>query len=471
MIYDFVIIGTGPAGATLAWKLSSQGFKVALIDRANHQKKQLINDFFCPYVNNTPNFYTPVYSDQLGGNSALWHGKIYLISEKEYNESKWGFGYDELKYYSSDLAKKLKIENKKFSQILNQEKNIYHYSYRSDLKNIFKYLDLMNNDNVDIFEGYSPVKLNFIGKKVDTLDILSCKKKLKKISIKNSLIFCAGGLGNPHLLMNLFPNQNTTIGKYLSDHTHVNLCKINSNEMKKYINILKPNIKNNLRSDNLNKKEELAQVFESENFFAGVQLDYKIDPMRRLRRSFLRINNIYIRKILTFFSFFILKLNGLIAKFGILFNKYYQYSFEFYFSQHQDSQNYIKLDKDKFDNFGLNKINITWDLTEKDKNKMNLIIEESVGNHGKLFKSNQKIDFIKNFYDYGLVGLHPSCTTKIGMNQSDGVVDSNLKLFDYNNVYVCGSSIFPENGFTNPTWTIMTLSSRLSSFLSKKINI
>ena len=139
----------------------------------------------------------------------MWHGKIYLISEKEYNESKWGFGYDELKYYSSDLAKKLKIENKKFSQILNQEKNIYHYSYRSDLKNIFKYLDLMNNDNVDIFEGYSPVKLNFIGKKVDTLDILSCKKKLKKISIKNSLIFCAGGLGNPHLLMNLFPNQNT----------------------------------------------------------------------------------------------------------------------------------------------------------------------------------------------------------------------------------------------------------------------
>lgn len=80
----------------------------------------------------------------------------------------------------------------------------------------------------------------------------------------------------------------------------------------------------------------------------------------------------------------------------------------------------------------------------------------------------KKINFTKNFYDHGLAGLHPSCTTKIGLNQSEGVVDSNLKIFDYNNIYVCGSSIFPENGFTNPTWTIMTLSNRLSSFLSKK---
>jgi len=70
-----------------------------------------------------------------------------------------------------------------------------------------------------------------------------------------------------------------------------------------------------------------------------------------------------------------------------------------------------------------------------------------------------------------LASLPPSYTNKIGMSQSGGDVDFNLKLFDYNNVYVCGSSVFPKNGFTNPTWTIMTLSNRLSFFLSKKINI
>lgn len=468
MTYDFVIIGTGPAGSTLSWKLAKKGFKVAIIDRAVHEKQRLVNDFYCPYINKLPKYYTPVYSDQLGGNSALWHGKIYLISEKEFAQHKWGFEYKELKLFSDSLANELNIDRTLLTKVLNDGKNSFHYSYRSNLKNIFKYLDVMKFENIDIYKGYSPVKLNFDGERVNSIDILNNQKNMKNIIIKNSLIFCAGGLGNPHLLMNLFPNQNTDIGKHLSDHAHVNLCKIDSNKMKNYVNILKPNIKNNLKLDNLSKKEELAQVFEFENFFAGIQLDYKIDPTRKLRRLFLKVNNIYIRKILTFFSFFILKLNGLIAKFGILFNKYYKYSFEFYFSQHQDPQNYIKIDKNKFDDFGLNKINIVWNLTEKDKNKINFIIEESVGHHGKLFKSNKKINFTKNFYDHGLAGLHPSCTTKIGLNQSDGVVDSNLKLFDYSNVYVCGSSIFPENGFTNPTWTIMTLSNRLSFFLSKK---
>ena len=77
--------------------------------------------------------------------------------------------------------------------------------------------------------------------------------------------------------------------------------------------------------------------------------------MRKLRRYFLRISNLFLRKILNFFGFFILKFNGLIAKMGILFNKYYKYSFEFYFSQHQDPSNYVKLDIDSSDDFKLKK--------------------------------------------------------------------------------------------------------------------
>lgn len=467
MTYDFVIIGSGPAGTTLSWKLAESGFKIALIDRATQEKKNLINDFFCPYINEIPKFYTPVYSDQLGGNSALWHGKIYLISEKEFNDSQWGFKYDELKKYSENLAQQFKIDNTNLTKVVNKQNGSFHHSYRSDLKNLFNFLNIKNIQNIDIYKGYSPIKLNFHEQKVDSLKIINNSKQEKEIMVKNSIIFCAGGLGNPHLLMNLLPSKNENIGKNLSDHAHVNLCKITNNQINKYIDILKPNIKNNLKLLGINKKEEVAQVFEFENFFAGVQLDYKIDPLRKIRRVFLKINNMYLRKFLTFLSFFILKLNGLIAKFGILFNRYYKYSFEFYFSQHQDPQNFVELDKNKLDNFGLSKVNVNWNLTEKDKKKINSIIIDSVGLNGKLFKSKKKINFTKNFYDHGLAGLHPSCTTKIGINQRTGVVDSNLKLYGYSNIYICGSSVFPENGFTNPTWTIMSLSNRLSHFLKR----
>ncbi len=467
MSYDFVIIGTGPAGSTLSWKLAKKGFKVAIIDRAIYEKQRLVNDFYCPYINKLPKYYTPVYSDQLGGNSALWHGKIYLISEKEFTENKWGFEYKELQLFSDSLANELNIDSNMLTKVLNDGKNIFHYSYRSDLKNIFKYLDITKFENIDIYKGYSPVKLNFDGGKVNSIDILNNQKNEKNIIIKNSIIFCAGGLGNPHLLLNLLPKKSENIGKFLSDHAHINLCKVKENQIKDYLNILKPNIKNNLKVPNINIKEEVAHVYEFENFFAGIQLDYKIDPMRKLRRYFLRISNLYVRKILNFFGFFILKFNGLIAKIGILFNKYYKYSFEFYFSQHQDPRNFVQLDIDSYDDFGLKKININWDLKSNDKVKIENIIKNTVGPNGNLFKSKKKINFEKNFYNYGLAGLHPSCTTKIGKNKTEGAVDQNLKLFDYKNIFVCGSSILPENGFTNPTWTIMSLANRLSAYLEK----
>ena len=65
MNFDFVIIGSGPAGCIISNELSKAGFKIALIDRAENEKSSDINDFFCPYLDNSPNNYTPIYSNQL----------------------------------------------------------------------------------------------------------------------------------------------------------------------------------------------------------------------------------------------------------------------------------------------------------------------------------------------------------------------------------------------------------------------
>ena len=46
MNFDFVIIGSGPAGSILSEELSKKGFKIAIIDRAKNEKSMPINDFF-----------------------------------------------------------------------------------------------------------------------------------------------------------------------------------------------------------------------------------------------------------------------------------------------------------------------------------------------------------------------------------------------------------------------------------------
>tara|TARA_B100000795_G_scaffold179877_1_gene136175 strand:- start:556 stop:1968 length:1413 start_codon:yes stop_codon:yes gene_type:complete len=467
MKFDFAIIGSGPAGLTLAKELTKSGFKIALIDRAQSVESSSVNDFFCPYVDNSPSFYTPVFSNQLGGNSALWHSKIYLLSKSEIEKYNWHIDYEELEGYSKKLSTLLDVDNNLINKSEIIENKEYRYSIRAKFRNLFDYFKIETNNKITVFKGYSPIKLDINNELVNKIIIKNLAEEEKIISIKNSVIFCAGGLGNPQLLLNLLSVKNINLGKYLSDHSHVNLGKIIEKDQQKYLKIAKPNIKFNCK---IKEQIEIALILKKDKHFSGIQLDYKVDPIRKIRRLFIKIKNLPLRRFLVFFSFFFTKLNGLLYKFGYIIGKYYKYSFEFFFSQEPIIENKVYLSKKK-DEFGLNKINIKWKFSENDLNNYNHMIKETIGVNGDLAYFKDKIDFEKNFVKHGLSGLHPSCTTKIGSDKSNGVVDKNLKLFEYKNIYVCGSSVFPFNGFTNPTWTIMTLAFRLSDYLKERIEI
>jgi hypothetical protein len=130
----------------------------------------------------------------------------------------------------------------------------------------------------------------------------------------------------------------------------VNLGKLKASEIQNFKKILKPNIKLNLKINT----EETALVIKNRKYFCGIQVDYKLDPTRQLVRFFIKIKNLKLRVILNFFSFFVKKINGLFHKLGFVFNKYYKYSFEFFFSQEPNSMNKIYL-IEKNDRYGLKK--------------------------------------------------------------------------------------------------------------------
>ena len=50
-----------------------------------------------------------------------------------------------------------------------------------------------------------------------------------------------------------------------------------------------------------------------------------------------------------------------------------------------------------------------------------------------------------------------------------GVVDSNCKVFDIDNLYLTGSSVFPTGGWANPTLTILALAYRLADHLDAQL--
>jgi choline dehydrogenase-like flavoprotein len=59
-------------------------------------------------------------------------------------------------------------------------------------------------------------------------------------------------------------------------------------------------------------------------------------------------------------------------------------------------------------------------------------------------------------------------TTRMSEDPKYGVVNKELQIHGFKNIFVAGSSVFPTGGGTNPTFTVVMLSERLGRHLAKK---
>ncbi len=59
--------------------------------------------------------------------------------------------------------------------------------------------------------------------------------------------------------------------------------------------------------------------------------------------------------------------------------------------------------------------------------------------------------------------------TRMGNDPTDSVVDPSLRVHEVSNLYVCGSSVFPTSGHTNPTLNLVALAVRLADHLEETL--
>ena len=64
---------------------------------------------------------------------------------------------------------------------------------------------------------------------------------------------------------------------------------------------------------------------------------------------------------------------------------------------------------------------------------------------------------------------HHAGTTRMASSPQAGVVDRDGRVFGVDNLYVAGASVFPTAGFANPTLTIVALSCRLAAHLGERL--
>ena len=133
--------------------------------------------------------------------------------------------------------------------------------------------------------------------------------------------------------------------------------------------------------------------------------------------------------------------------------------------------NHVKLSETSRDRFGIPRVELHWKKTDRDRTTLQKVLTHfneylMARNRGRI-KLEEWV-FGKDGYpakgDDG-ISYHHMGGTRMAQSAEKGVVDSNCRVFGQDNLYIAGSSVFPNGGQANPTLTIVQLSLRLANHL------
>jgi choline dehydrogenase-like flavoprotein len=130
-----------------------------------------------------------------------------------------------------------------------------------------------------------------------------------------------------------------------------------------------------------------------------------------------------------------------------------------------EPSNRVTLDEANRDALGLPRPKLDWKVSELERRTVDRglrVLAEELGaaQQGRIWQ--ERSDAVS-------VSSHHMGTTRMSADARSGVVDRNLRVHGVSNLYVAGSSVFPTSGYCNPTLSIVALSLRLAGHLRGKI--
>jgi len=135
------------------------------------------------------------------------------------------------------------------------------------------------------------------------------------------------------------------------------------------------------------------------------------------------------------------------------------------------STNRIELNDEK-DAYGMPRVNLFWEKQAQDR----LSAETAVKLFGTYLAKQdlgrvKVISWLADGKEYPdddeILSFHHMGGTRMASTPEEGVVDANCKVFDVDNLFIGGSSVFPTGGHTNPTYSIVQLALRLGDHIAQ----
>jgi len=472
------VIGSGPAGITLAWHLQKAGLKVTLIEgsrdfgpdwrnnwKASWPDKALLYNGLADglFATNEPDFLLLPYVESqgpawerervYGGTSAHWAGQARPLDPITFEERDgfpgWPITRQDLDPYYVKAAAFCKLHGPDFSaeywanvlgaevpHIAGFDTEMYQWvgpNYRNFAARTYDGITI-GESAVDVILNASLLEIHHTQGVVNSvlvasMDDQSPPQKATQFSIKaDAFVLACGAVANAHqLLFSNIGNEHDQVGRYFMCHPipQSNVITVEKNFLSAAeLRLMTGETLSGARTGN---------PWQDQN---GVTVQGRFSPNAEQQRK-LGIGSCWLSW----------KDDG------------------YYFEVAPNCDSRVRLADTLDPVFGLPQTHITWKLSGRDETTYN----ESTRLFGNAVEALcGKVSFTPwaEIMDQWMVNGHHIGTTRMSADPTKGVVDANLKVHSLGNLWVAGSSVYASAGISNPTFTIVTLSIRLAEHLT-----
>jgi len=460
--YDVCIVGAGPAGIVLATRLADKDKQVLVLEAGGlGHSEQSQNIYRCT---STARDAWPASNRLrfLGGTSNHWAGRCRPFEAFDFDRESvgsipgWPIAYSEISPYLEEAMEILDLPQSGFSSrnsaLPGGDFAADTYAHSPPTRFRKKYLDsLKESARIDLYINANAYALHESESRISEVSAKSYTGYVHQFEAE-LFILAMGAIENARFLLNQtetnpygIGNSSGYVGKCFMEHLNVDLGEWVSKEPdedKGYTFFT---------SDGLVSSNNIGRA--TVNF--GI-----VDEIRSFGRT---------AAIKTFFKELACDMDvadkvQFIAEFDCPGTGRLTTLME----QSPDSGSYVGL-TDEVDSLGLRRAELHWTINDRDRRTIRTVAREIAEAFARAGLGLVRLeDHILNEDVEIPVAphAHHMGTTRMAAQPEYGVVDRNCKVFDSENLYVAGSSIFSTGGACNPTMPIVQFALRLADHLA-----
>lgn len=456
------IIGSGPAGISLALQLEKKNISSIIIEAGGMELSSESQDFYRGKVVGD-SYYDLDYVRLrfFGGTSGHWSGWCRPLNEIDFEPRKgvmnsgWPIRKNDLDPYTKEVDAIFEIEAMENDKPLNENLNEVQFRFSSPpVRFGQKYREHIEKSSTIALLLNSPVtEIVPVKGRISHIKVISKNKVIHQIS-SPYFCLCTGGIENSRLLLwsnhlnagGVVPDARS-LGKYWMEHP---IFGVGDSVLFSFI---KMRVENGMRfyapSASFLRKNDIG------NF--GLRLAVGESLVKELIKDGLCIAP-------KFFTDLAMKANNQLVCSAAI---------RLAWEQVPMSSNRIELDTEKDAN-GIPRVKLYWKKQPQDRHTAETALQLFGSYLAKADKGRVKVSpWLAQGLDYPdsdeRGGLHHMGGTRMSSTSADGVVDSNCKVFGVDNLFIGGSSVFPTGGHANPTYTIVQLALRLGDHIAQKV--